>query len=106
MENSWTWAQSRGLVRVNEVHKCEEARLVLEETFEHDLEKGTDREIHAEATLEDSSDIKYKTFFLTLCKNHRTLPNSWTNPCTGRGQCISGRAGAQRACRAGQCTPG
>ncbi|CAE7273781.1 unnamed protein product, partial [Symbiodinium sp. KB8] len=53
VENSWTWAQSRGLVRVNEVHKCEEARLVLEETFEHDLEKGTDREIHAEATLED-----------------------------------------------------
>ena len=53
VENSWSWAQSKGLVRTNEVHKCEEARLVLEETFEHDTEKGTDRELHGEATVED-----------------------------------------------------
>ena len=40
-DNSFAWAAARGLVRTNEVHKVEEARLVLEETFENENEKGT-----------------------------------------------------------------
>ena len=43
------------MTRTNEVHKCEEAKLVLEETFTTENEKGEHRELTGEATIEASS---------------------------------------------------
>ena len=52
-DNSFSWAAKRGLVRVNEVHQMEEAKLVLEEFFENDEEKGSKTCFGAEAEVED-----------------------------------------------------
>eukprot|EP00439_Symbiodinium_sp_Y106_P015147 s2242_g2.t1 len=54
-DNSFLWAAARKLTRTNEVHKCEEAKLVLEETFTTENEKGEHRELTGEATIEASS---------------------------------------------------
>ena len=35
------------------MHKCEEARLVLEEYFENDHERGTQSELRGEGEIED-----------------------------------------------------
>ena len=55
-DNSFSWAAERGLTRVNEVHKMEEAKLVLEEFFENETEQGTSREMSGSATVEDCLD--------------------------------------------------
>ncbi|CAE6934312.1 FAM186A [Symbiodinium sp. CCMP2592] len=46
-ENSFAWAASKNLLRVNEVHKCEEARLVLEEKFSNRSERGSMKSMSA-----------------------------------------------------------
>ena len=51
-DNSFAWAAARGLVRTNEVHKVEEARLVLEETFENENEKGTKTSFQGEQDIQ------------------------------------------------------
>ena len=52
-DNSFNWASKRGLVRVNEVHGIEEAKLVLEEFFENDEERGSCTRFRAEVEVED-----------------------------------------------------
>ena len=52
-ENSFAWARARGLVRVNEVHGMEEAKLVLEETFSSELKSGTRTRISGNGEVED-----------------------------------------------------
>ena len=52
-DNSFEWASKRGLVRVNAVHKVEEAKLVLEEYFDNAEERGCERELDATGMVED-----------------------------------------------------
>ncbi|CAE7946763.1 unnamed protein product [Symbiodinium sp. KB8] len=52
-DNSFNWAAARKLVRTNEVHKCDEAKLVLEESFAVENESGERMELSGAATLED-----------------------------------------------------
>ena len=54
-DNSFAWAAKRGLTRVNEVHGVEEAKLVLEEFFENENERGNTREIRGDAAVADSN---------------------------------------------------
>ena len=54
IENSWAWAKARNLLRVNEVHKCEEAKLILEETFATEIEHGERMELDAITGLEEN----------------------------------------------------
>ena len=51
-DNSFQWAAARKLTRTNEVHKCEEAKLVLEKTFEVENEKGERTELSGTAEIE------------------------------------------------------
>ena len=51
-DNSFAWAAARGLVRTNEVHKVEEAKLVVEETFENESEKGSKTSFRGEQEIE------------------------------------------------------
>lgn len=53
VENSWSWARSRGLLRVNPTHKEEEAKLVLEENFSNMTETGDCYSFKARGDLED-----------------------------------------------------
>ena len=52
-DNSFAWAASRGLTRTNPVHKVEEAKLVLEETFASENERGERTEMSGSATIEE-----------------------------------------------------
>ena len=53
-DSSFEWARKRGLTRMNEVHKMEEAKLVLEDFFEGNLEKGHKVSFKGEQEIEDS----------------------------------------------------
>ena len=78
VENSFQWAAARGLTRVNEVHKCEEARLILEETFSNEHESGSSRELRGDAAIEDCSWYPHtgpwvvSGDLITPQQNHRT----------------------------------
>ena len=52
-DNSFLWAAARGLTRTNEQHKAEEAKLVLEEYFEDENEKGQSTRMSGQAVVED-----------------------------------------------------
>ena len=52
-DSSFAWAESRGLTRINPVHKVEEAKLVLEETFSSERKEGSRTEIEGSGTVED-----------------------------------------------------
>ncbi|CAK9078897.1 Uncharacterized protein SCF082_LOCUS37667 [Durusdinium trenchii] len=54
IEKSFSWAKARGLTRDNPVHGEEEARLVLEDGFQHDDERGEMRHLKGEGHLEDA----------------------------------------------------
>ena len=51
--NAFTWAKSKGLLRVNPVHGEEEARLVLNESFEIVDEVGTTTELSGSFEAEE-----------------------------------------------------
>ena len=53
MDNAFTWAKSKGLLRVNPVHGEEEARLVLNESFEIVDEVGTTTELSGSFEAEE-----------------------------------------------------
>ncbi|CAE7446055.1 unnamed protein product, partial [Symbiodinium sp. KB8] len=53
VDNAFTWAKSKGLLRVNPVHGEEEARLVLNESFEIVDEVGTTTELSGSFEAED-----------------------------------------------------
>ena len=40
IEAAWSWAGANGQLRINPIHKEEEARLILSETFELQDETG------------------------------------------------------------------
>lgn len=72
VEKSWAWAKQRGLVRVNEVHGEEEAKLLLEDWFENDQEKGTSTTANASGEFEDTCKCAIKhiyiyTYVCTYC---------------------------------------
>ena len=52
-DRSFAWAKARGLVRDNTVHGEEEARLVLEDSFANENEKGEMTSQHASGLVED-----------------------------------------------------
>jgi len=53
IDRSWAWAKARGLIRNNEMHGEEEARLVLEDGFSHDNERGERKQLSAAGHVED-----------------------------------------------------
>ncbi|CAE7466428.1 FAM186A [Symbiodinium sp. CCMP2592] len=53
-DNSFAWAATKGLLRTNEVHKTEEAKLVVEEKFSNKSERGSLKELTASGTDEDA----------------------------------------------------
>lgn len=52
-DRSFAWAKARGLTRDNTVHGEEEARLVLEDTFANENEKGEMTNQRASGLVED-----------------------------------------------------
>ena len=52
-DKSFAWAKARGLVRDNTVHGEEEARLVLEDSFANNNEKGEMTGLRADGLVED-----------------------------------------------------
>ena len=53
--SAWQWAASHNLLRVNKIHKEEEARLVLTDTFELCDETGT--QISMDGSIEVQASI-------------------------------------------------
>ena len=51
-DNSFAWAAAKGLLRMNEVHKTEEAKLVVEEKFSNKSERGSLKELTVSGTAE------------------------------------------------------
>ena len=52
-DNSFAWAATKGLLRTNEVHKTEEAKLVVEEKFSNITERGSTKELNSSVLVED-----------------------------------------------------
>ena len=52
-DKSFAWAKARGLVRDNTVHGEEEAKLVLEDSFANNNEKGEMTGLRADGLVED-----------------------------------------------------
>lgn len=52
IKNSFEYAKAQGLHRINPVHKEEEAKLVLEESFSQQCERGENRTLECGGTLE------------------------------------------------------
>ena len=52
-DNSFAWAATKGLLRTNQVHKMEEAKLLVEEKFSNRSERGSLKELTAEGAVED-----------------------------------------------------
>ena len=61
---AFEWAKSHGLLRVNEVHKEEEARLVLSDTFELLDESGTQVNMEGSVEMEDPVPLKSPLIYL------------------------------------------
>jgi len=53
IDASFAHARSMGLVRTNNVHKEEEARLVLDDTFNNRDETGSSQQLSSSAAIED-----------------------------------------------------
>ena len=50
IDAAWSWAASHGLLRTNEIHKEQEAKLILSDSFE--LQDETGQEIALNGTIE------------------------------------------------------
>ena len=59
-DNSFSWAKERNLVRTNPVHRVEEAKLVLEETFAMENERGETRELSTRGELEACTTVAWR----------------------------------------------
>ena len=64
-DNSFAWAAKRGLTRTNPVHLVEEAKLVLEEYFDQEEERGTSKELVGEGAVEATGVKTYKVLIVT-----------------------------------------
>ena len=69
VESSWRWAASRNLIRKNPVHGEEEAKLVLEESFEAKNQTGEMMNMTGSAECED---MGFKNYYTSACV-HSTL---------------------------------
>ena len=58
IDSSFEWAASRGLTRINPVHKEEEAKLILSEKFGCETEK-----LEGQGTCEDRGRFTHMLFF-------------------------------------------
>ena len=58
---AWDWAKSRNLVRVNPIHKEEEAKLILSDTFEISTETGSETKMQGTVEVEDIRIISVQT---------------------------------------------
>ena len=52
---AWDWAKERNLLRVNPVHKEEQAKLILSEVFEVNSETGAETSMSGTIEVEDST---------------------------------------------------
>ena len=52
-DNSFEWAASKGLVRKNAVHKEDEARLVLDDSFKISTEEGNEMSSNGSFEVKD-----------------------------------------------------
>ena len=75
IEKSFSWAKARGLTRDNPVHGEEEARLVLEDGFQHDDERGEMRHLKGEGHLEDPVSTQFVYIFSTNLNRNIPLSN-------------------------------
>ena len=50
---AWEWAKARNLVRINAIHKEEEAKLVLTENFEVNQEIGSETSMNGSLEVQD-----------------------------------------------------
>ncbi|CAE7493178.1 unnamed protein product [Symbiodinium microadriaticum] len=57
---AWDWAKERNLLRVNPVHKEEEAKLVLSEVFEVNSETGAETSMSGTIEAEDDSGFLFE----------------------------------------------
>ena len=53
IDNSFAHARAKGLVRINPVHKEEEARLVIDETFDKTDTRGESTQLTSAGDVED-----------------------------------------------------
>lgn len=51
---AWQWARERNLIRVNEIHREEEARLILNEEFQMVDESGQEVTMQGGLEIEES----------------------------------------------------
>ena len=50
---AWDWARARNLIRVNPIHKEEEAKLIISENFELVSETGQETSMAGSLEMED-----------------------------------------------------
>lgn len=58
-DNSFAWAEKRGLVRKNAVHGAEEAKLVIEEKFKFSEQTGAEMSAEGSFTVEGQGDCMF-----------------------------------------------
>ena len=79
IDNSFAHARSQGLFRKNAVHGEEEARLVLDDTFNNKNEKGENTNLSSHGTFEDPGLVCtypiFSFFFLTGCDAEGQIPS-------------------------------
>ncbi len=63
IDSSFEWAASRGLTRINPVHKEEEAKLIISEKFGCETEKGERMQLEGQGTCEDRGCFTHMLFF-------------------------------------------
>ena len=72
IDESFEWAAARGLVRRNPVHKEEEAKLVLKESFSSRNEKGEEYRMMGDAEMEDWPTLFICILMKVLCQGFST----------------------------------
>ncbi|CAE7387373.1 unnamed protein product [Symbiodinium necroappetens] len=60
ISSAWEWAKTRKLVRVNPVHKEEEAKLILSEVFEVNEETGAETSMNGTLEVQDESGFLFQ----------------------------------------------
>ena len=54
IDNAWSWAERNGRIRKNEVHGEEEAKLILDETFNYKDKTGQETNQEVNMAVEES----------------------------------------------------
>ena len=98
VEQSWSWARSQGLVRENNVHGEEEARLVLVDSFHNENERGEMRNLRGEGDIEDLCHACFNNIIHNSIHPFLTPVLSPSGPSGGCRRCVAGcgRVGGSR----------